>query len=351
MNNKILFFVNLILIIPLSSLESGKIVFFETNPHEVEAFNAYFEGEGQNGEFTSTNLIFTSEKLNDSNVSRYKSAEIISISFSQVPSTIIDQLPNLKLIAARSTGYDHIDHAHASSKKVSVANVPNYASQSVAEFTFGLILNLSHKICEHNRTLTEKLDFNSSFLPGFDLKGKTLGVIGTGNIGKSVIRIAQGFQMNILACSDHPDNDFAAINNVAYVPLKKLLQESDIVTLHTALNEDTHHIIDEETLKLVKKDALLINTARGELVATKPLIKALKNGALAGAGLDVLECEHALSAGELASLNHELIGLPQVIVTPHIAYNSVDASKLVRSITAQNIINFIRNKPTNIVRQ
>ncbi len=345
MNAKKQLLVNVLSIASLSAQESGKIVFFETNQEEVDTFRGYFKETG-------TTLTFSSEKLNDSNVSRYESAEVISVSFSLVPSGIIDKLPNLRLIAARSTGYDHIDHTHARGKNIAVANVPNYASQSVAELTFGLILNLSRKIREHNRALIEKPDFNATLLPGFDLKGKTLGVIGTGNIGKNVIKIAQAFQMQILAHSRNTDDDFAAKNSVTYVPLQELLQKSDIVTLHTALTQDTHHLLDEKKLELMKKKAVLINTARGELIATKPLLEALKNGTLAGAGLDVLECEHQLdTSGELASLNHELIGLPNVIVTPHIAYHSIDAAKSVLSITAQNIINFINNKPMNIVRQ
>jgi len=197
------------------------------------------------------------------------------------------------------------------------------------------------------------LDFHyNPSMEGFDLEGKTLGVVGTGRIGKHAVKMGQGFGMKIIACDIYPDNEFAEANNFSYVPLDVLLSESDIVTLHTPYNKENHHLINKDNVALIKKGSYLVNTARGELVDTEALMWGLKEGIIAGAGLDVLEEESALKKGEkdkLCELNRELMRMPNVLITPHSAFYSVEAVAEILKITADNILGFTQSKPVNLV--
>lgn len=326
--------------------KSNTIVIFEATEQEIEFFKHSFKN-------INATIEFCSEKLSLENVLKYESAEIISVSFSTISPLLIDKLPNLKLIAARSTGYDNIDMEYASARNILVANAPNYASRSVAEYTFGMILNLSRRIHEYNKKLLTDMHFDSSYQAGFDLQGKTIGIIGAGNIAREVIKIAHGFQMNVIVYSHKATSDLS----IKYVSLEYLLQNSDIITIHLPSTRETHHLINKNNIKHIKKRALIINTSRGELIDTKSLVASLSNGELAGAGLDVLEEEGELhevrelndKSCEIRMLNQALIRMPQVIVTPHVAYNSLDAKRLLLSIVADNIISFITGNNKNIV--
>jgi D-lactate dehydrogenase len=271
-------------------------------------------------------------------------------------------LPSLKLIATRSTGYDHIDVEYCRRHGITVSNVPIYGDNTVAEHTFALILALSRKVIQsHHRARAG--DFSPAGLQGFDLRGKTLGVVGTGHIGVHVIRIARGFMMNVIAFDLRPDKRLADALDFDYVDsLDALLAASDIVTLHAPLLESTHHMINRENVWRMKKGALLINTARGGLVDTDSLLAALEAGHCAGAGLDVFEGETLIKEerqllsneydiNELRTVVKNLVLLRQenVVVTPHIAFNSREALDRILFTTIHNIQAFIAGKPINVV--
>ena len=200
-------------------------------------------------------------------------------------------------------------------------------------------------------------------LRGFDLKGKTLGVVGVGNIGKHVIKIAKGFGMRILAYDIKKDRKLTKKMGFKYVALEHLLKNSDITTLHVPYNASTHHLINKRTLKLFKKNCYLINTSRGGICDATALLQGLKNKIFAGLGLDVLEEEgYIKEERELLSLsfkkisdlkiileNHVLINQPNVIVTPHNAFNSKEALTRILDTTVENIKSFSKNKPINLI--
>jgi len=336
-----------------------KIILFEVSKEEQAVFSKLFDG---------LEVHFFEEKLNENNVAGAKDADAVSVFVnSKINKAVLDAMPNLKFIATRSTGFNHIDCEYAETKGVKVSNVPAHGSHTVAEFAFGLILNLSRNVIKANNYIRESSNFNYfSAMEGFDLKGKTLGIIGTGKIGKNVLKIAKGFAMEVVAYDLHPDLVFAKENNFEYKNLKDVISQSDIITLHAPYNKENHHLINKENISLMKRGVFLINTARGELVDTDALVSGLKEGIIAGAGLDVLEGEHELkeeieilsSQGRLSSIegyktlleDHVLMDMPNVIVTPHIAFYTREAVAEILKITVENIKNFVNNSPINLVK-
>ena len=237
-----------------------------------------------------------------------------------------------------------------------------YGDNTVAEHTFALILALSRKVIQsHNRARSG--DFSPAGLQGFDLRGKTLGVVGTGHVGVHVIRIARGFMMKVIALDSRPDKRLADALDFAYVDsLDAILTASDIVTLHAPLLPSTQHMINRESIGRMKAGALLINTARGGLIDTDCLLAALESGRCGGAGLDVFENEtlikeekqllsNEFNIEELRTVVKNLVLLRRdnVVVTPHIAFNSTEALERILLTTAQNIRAFEAGKPANVV--
>lgn len=333
-----------------------KTVFFETNEEEKKVLTGLLQ---------DISAEFHEEKLNLENSNLAKDAEIVSIFVnSEISKEIIDSLPNLKLIVTRSTGFDHVDCVYAKEKGIAVSTVPSYGAHTVAEFAFALILDLSRKVSSANKHIREESNFDISNFRGFDLFEKTLGVVGTGKIGKNMIKIAKGFGMKIIAFDVFPDAKFATENDFQYLPLNEVLANSDIVTLHTPYNKDTHHLINNENIKLFKKGSYLINTARGEIVDTEALLYGLKEGIIAAAGLDVLEGERKLkeeaefilrentNVSDFKTLleDHMLMEMPNVVVTPHIAFDSREAETEILKTTAENIIAFNAGTSKNIVQ-
>jgi len=332
-----------------------KIAFFELEGWEKEKIEKELIGH---------NLILLTEKLDLDNVEKYKDTEILSIFISsELNKEILDKLPNLKFIATRSTGFDHIDINYCKSKNILVSNVPEYGTKTVAEWTIGLMLALMRKIYYAIDQIKEIESFDLSNLRGEELDGKTLGVIGAGRIGKQVIRLAKVFGMNILAYDIYPDEKFAEEYGVKYVSLEELLQNSDVITIHTTLNPSTYHLINKNNINLIKRGAYLINTARGGIVETSALIYALKEGILKGAALDVLEEENEIKE-ELEILvskeakeeeiktiwaNHILMKMPNVLITPHNAFNSKESIERILNTAIENIKSFIEGKPINLV--
>jgi D-lactate dehydrogenase len=276
---------------------------------------------------------------------------------------VIAALPNLKHIATLSTGFDHIDLAACAARGITVSRVPAYGENTVAEYAFGLMLSLSRKICEAKERVKNEGSFRLDGLRGFDLMGRTLGVLGTGHIGQNSIRIAKGFGMNVIAFDAFPNPALAAQLGFTYRPLEDVLRESDIVTIHVPYLPSTHHLINAQNIGLMKPDAYLINTARGAVVETGALVAALKNGKLGGAGLDVLE-EEGIIKDELNYLvtdetqghdlrvvleDHALIDMPNVIITPHNAFNTKEAFTRILDTTIGNIVAFVNGAPDNLV--
>lgn len=313
--------------------------------------------------FSGHNIYF-SKNLEETSVDILNATEIISVFVShQCRGEEMDKLPNLKLIAARSTGFDYVDVPLARSRGVEVVYVPSYGENTVAEFAFALLLALSRKIPEAHEQVTETGDFTQGTLCGFDLKDKTIGVVGTGRIGINAIKIAKGFGMKVVAYDPFPKSGLDQELGFRYVGFEELLSLSDVISLHASLSDSTRHMINEESIKHIKKGAVLINTARGGLIQTSSLVKALEEGTISAAGLDVLEEEGDMAdetdllnnphpkLEELKNVlaNHYLINHPRVIVTPHIAFNTTEAVHRILDTTIENINAFASGEVKNRV--
>ncbi|KPJ64859.1 hydroxyacid dehydrogenase [candidate division KD3-62 bacterium DG_56] len=278
--------------------------------------------------------------------------------YSDVSREVVEQLPDVRLIATRSTGYDHIDMAAARERGIVVCNVPDYGANTVAEHAFGLILGLSRRIFAAYGKVKQR-DFSLDQLRGFDLKGKTIGVVGAGSIGLHVIRIARGVGMEALAYDVREQPLIAEVLGFRYVDLDTLLEQSDVISLHAPLVPQTHHLINRETLRKVKPGVLIINTARGELVDIEALTEALDEGWVGGAGLDVFEGEHEIKEEsellrrrerpkDLDAIIH-LLDRDDVILTSHMAFYSEEALSRILDTTLGNIRAFMAGEPQNIV--
>jgi D-lactate dehydrogenase len=310
-------------------------------------------------------LTLLARPLEMGDFSRLLEIEILSpFIYTPVKKAEIEQLPSLKFIATRSTGFDHIDVALAATKGIVTANVPFYGENTVAEHTWALILALSRKIFQsYERTRRGNFQIDER-LRGFDLKGKTLGVVGCGHIGQHVVRIAKAFEMNVLVYDPRPYEELAKSLGFTYVSLDALLKESDVITLHAPYMPQTHHLLNLDNMKLVKKGAVLVNTARGGLIDTQALVQALGNGTLSGVGLDVLEEEanireesqvlspefHKTVDYRNLVANHVLITCDDVIITPHNAFNSKEAVMRILDTTIENIQAFVAGKAVNVVK-
>lgn len=300
---------------------------------------------------------FFEESLNSNNIDKIDDHDAVSVFVSsELDEEVIDQI-NVNQICCRSTGFDHVDIEKAAEEGIIVSNVPGYGGTTVAEHTFGLILSLTRKIFR----AIEKVDegsFDHSGLRGTDLKGKKLGVIGTGSIGKNVIRIANGFDMHVIAYDPKPDHEASHQMGYMYVELEELLEDADIVSLHCPLVEENRQMISEEEFD--KMDGtILINTARGELVETEALIQALEEGNVKAAGLDVLEEECYIEDDiemlsdiedecdpEVILEDHILMNRDDVLITPHNAFNSREAMQRIVDTTIDNL-----RKKLNVVNK
>ncbi len=311
---------------------------------------------------TSDELLFFNHPLNLEDIDSIRDTDaIIVFIYSSITKEVLDSLPNLKFIATMSTGFDHIDLSVCKEKNIIVSNVSGYGEITVAEHTFSLLLAISHRLIESYDRVKEGY-FSPEGLTGFDLSGKTLGVVGVGSIGTHVIEIAHGFNMNVLGYKRSPDPELEKRFNFKIVDLPTLYAKSDIISLHVPYTKETHHMINEEALSQMKDKVVLINTARGPLIDTNAVLKYLDNGKLRGLGLDVCENEPMLreekqilskefNKEDLLCLLEEkmLLNYKNVIITPHNAFNSKEALELILQTTVDNISGFINNAPQNIV--
>ncbi|MBP9728353.1 MAG: hydroxyacid dehydrogenase [Candidatus Moranbacteria bacterium] len=329
-----------------------RIAFFETTPKD----EAYLREK-----LAQHEVSFFPEALSLENVGEALSYEIISVFiYSTVTPAIIEKLPHLQAILTRSTGFDHIDLTACNERGITVENVPFYGENTVAEHTFALILALSRNVHKsYARGL--KNDFSIDGLMGFDLKDKTLGVIGTGHIGLHVIRIAKGFGMHVLAFDTQKNTFLTEVLHFQYASLDEVLAQSDIVTIHVPDNAHTHHLINQESIQKFKRGALLINTARGGIIENQALLDGLDQGILAGAGLDVLDGEESIKEENQClhvpcethrqkreqSLN--LLERDNVVFTPHIGFYSEEALARILDTTIENIEQYAAGKKNNLV--
>lgn len=308
-------------------------------------------------------LYFTEERISKEHLPTEKDFTILSVFVgSELTADILAQFPNLKFIATRSTGYDHIDVDYCKKRGILVSNVPSYGSETVAEWTIGLMIALMRKIYQAIDQVKEQGLFDVHNLRGVELAGKTLGIIGTGRIGREVAKRAKAFNMKLLGYDLYPDEEFAKELDLQYVSLDELLANSDVVTIHCPFTPQTVHLINKENIRKFKKGSFLINTARGEIIDTEALIYGLKEKILAGAALDVLEEENFLkdelelllhhpSADSLkkALQDHILIEMNNVLITPHNAFNSREAIERIITTTIDNIRSFLEGKPKNLI--
>ena len=332
-----------------------KIALFELHEWEEQFLRKQLEPQ-------HTLVVFQSV-VDDAALTSINEAEVVSpFIYSKLTALRLAQLPRLKLVVTRSTGFEHIDVSECGRRGITVCNVPFYGENTVAEHTFALILALSRKV--HEAFVRVRAgNFSLEGLRGFDLKDKTIGVVGAGHIGLHVIRIARGFGMKVLAFDVRRDNFLAEVLGFEYADLNTLLGQSDIITLHAPSNRQTDHLINSGNVTKIKHGAVLINTSRGALVDTAALLKALDDGILAGAGLDVLEgeetvLEESALLGDQANpellrcaiQNHLILKKPNVVFTPHNAFNSQEALERILQTTADNITAFAAGVPKNVVR-
>jgi D-lactate dehydrogenase len=260
--------------------------------------------------------------------------------FGRVTSEVLDGCPRLKLIVTRSSGYDHIDLEAAKARGIVVCNVPDYGAHMIAEHAFGLMLAVARNVCRGNERYRQIRRFDDAGLAGVELYGKTLGVIGTGRIGRHCIRIGKGFGMSIAAYDVAPDERLAAELDFIYRPLAEVLALADFITLHVPLLDSTRHLISAATLAHVKPGAILVNTSRGGIVDTAALKEALASGRLRGAGLDVVEDER--------TVYHDFGGA-NVVVTPHLGWYTEEARDRILQISLDNVRAWRAGHPINQV--
>lgn len=331
-----------------------KVVVFETEEWEREACLRLEPAH---------KVICTGDQLSAETAGQYADADVVSTFVnSTLTADVLARFPRLRLVATRSTGYDHIDLEYCASHGVTVCNVPDYGDTTVAEHTFALMLASVRHVVEASER-TRRGDFSQTGLRGFELRGKTLGVIGTGRIGRRVIEIAHGFAMKVLAFDLSPNEATAARLGFTYSGLGALLAAADIVTIHLPATPQTAHLISDHEFALMKPGAVLINTARGTIVDMAALVRALADRKLRAAGLDVLPHERLVrdeaevfraapeSRTDFRALvaNHVVMQFPNVVVTPHCAYNTDEAVHRIIDTTIDNIDAFARGGPRNVI--
>ncbi len=331
-----------------------KIVLLEVEPWEAETFR-HLEQQHE--------LVREPGPLDEETAAAHADAEVVScFIYSRLDRPVLKRLSGVKLIATRSTGVDHIDMAFCRERGIKIANVPTYGENTVAEHVFALLLTISHHMVEAVDR-TRRGDFSQAGLHGFDLMGRVMGVIGTGTIGRHTARIARGFGMEVLAFDIKPDPGAAEAIGFVYKEMNAVLGAADVVSIHVPGSAKTKHLISDAEFAAMKPGAVLINTARGPVVDTRALLRALADGRVAAAGLDVLpeepvireEAELLRSAFsrehnlEALLADHILLRLRNVVITPHSAFNTREAVQRILDTTLLNIEGFVADRPINLV--
>lgn len=313
-----------------------KIAFFDTKQYDIDSFSKY---DNQNG----INIKFFEPKLTSDTVRLASGYECVCVFVSDnITSDVIDKLVEggTKLIALRCAGYNNVDLSYAAGR-IHVVNVPAYSPYAIAEHAMAMLLTSTRRIHKaYNRT--KDFNFSLNGLTGFDLHGKTVGVVGTGRIGRVFIDICRGFGMNVIAYDKYPVKDM----NINYVTLNELYRQSDIISFHCPLTTETYHMLNNDSLLFLKPGVVIINTSRGALIDAEALLTGIKSRQIGAACLDVYEEEqniffkdisgHILDDDTLA----RLISMPNVLVTSHQAFLTKDALENIAETTIQNIQQF-----------
>jgi D-lactate dehydrogenase len=321
-----------------------KVAFFDTKPYDEASFRKMNERFG-------FDIRFHKGHLNRDNVLLTKGADVVCIFVNAVADAeVIDELVanGVKLIALRCAGYNNVD-LKAANGRIKVVRVPAYSPYAVAEHTLALMLTLNRKTHKaYSRTREGNFALNG--LMGFDMHGKTAGIIGTGKIAKILIQTLRGMGMNILAYDVYPDTEFAKQYDVTYTSLDELYRRSDVISLHCPLTKETEYIINEDSIAKMKDGVMIINTGRGKLIHTHALIEGLKNKKIGAAGLDVYEEESEYFFEDHSNFVMDddilarLLSFNNVIVTSHQAFFTKEAMQNIAETTLQNIQDFVDDK-------
>ena len=323
-----------------------KVVFFDVEHYEEQYLHKQSGGR----------YILVKDALNDLSPlnPEYADADVISVfTTSRVNAKVLKQFKNLKLIALRSVGFNHVDMKYCRENHIVVENSPNYGNQSVAEFALALLMDVLRKVTMSYLGYKDA-KVHPSCLMGLELYGKTMGIVGLGAIGSTFAKISHGLGMKILGYDKNEKENLKRDLNVVYTDFDTLVRKSDFISIHAPLTQENYHMFDEDSFEKMKNSAILINTGRGELIDTSALFNALVNKKILGAGLDVLENEQTITdvdymlginrldklALEQTIINSRLFQLDNVILTPHIAYNTKEAVERILSTTVNNIQQF-----------
>jgi D-lactate dehydrogenase len=317
-----------------------KVVFFSTQPYDMQFFNLYKDAFG-------FELVYFESALSKKTASLAENAEAVCVFVNdKLTEEVIDLLAaqGVKIIALRCAGFNNVDLEAAKRQGIKVCRVPAYSPEAVAEHAVAMLLTLNRKTHKaYNRVREQNFSLNG--LLGFDVHNKTIGVVGTGNIGKAFCKIMLGFGCKVSAFDVIANKDLEAIG-VEFKPLQEVLQ-SDIISLHCPLNDQTKHLINDTTIAMMKKGVMLINTSRGGLIDTKTVIHALKSGQIGYLGIDVYEQEEKLFFRDLSSdiiqddLIQRLMSFPNVLITAHQAFFTEDALSQISTTTLKNIKDFL----------
>jgi glyoxylate reductase len=264
----------------------------------------------------------------------------------KIDAEVYDAAPNLKIVAQMAVGFDNIDVAEATKRGICVTNTPGVLTETTADFAWALLMTVARRIVEADKYVRSgqwKVSWHPLMMQGRDVYGATLGIVGLGRIGCAIAKRAQGFDMEVLYYDVVRRPDFEKEYNVKFTEIDQLFKEADFITINTPLSKETVHLVDEKKLKSMKKTAYLVNNARGPIVDEKALYKALKEGWIEGAGLDVFEQEPTPK-------ENPLLQLPNVVVAPHISSASYETRSRMAERVAENLVTFFEGKtPPNLV--
>ncbi len=326
--------------------ESVSIAFFDTKPYDREFFNAVnAEGYGYNLRYFENRLNIETASLADG--CRVVCAFVNDTLSAEVIKNLRDL--NVELIALRCAGYNNVD-LKAAYRSIHIVRVPEYSPHAVAEHAVALILSLNRKTHKAYYR-TRDGNFSIGGLMGFDMAGRTAGIIGTGKIGKIAAKILRGFEMRVLAYDPYPDLEYAETSKVEYVDLAKLYVMSDVISLHCPLTHDTYHIINEASLDKMKNGVMIVNTGRGGLINTKALIDALKSGKVGAAGLDVYEEENEYFFEDFSTqvlgddVLARLLTFSNVLITSHQGFFTREALRNIAQTTLGSVRDFLDGNP------
>jgi D-lactate dehydrogenase len=321
-----------------------KTLVYSSHPFE----KSFLENAAQ----PTIDLTFTDLVLNLTSVKLSKGFEAVVLFTADLATAeIIEQLHKngIKYIALRSAGYDHVDLKKTTELGIKVANVPNYSPFSIAEHSVLLLLSLVRKLTK-GQALMKKNDFRLDELIGFDLNGKTIGIIGTGAIGSAFARIMHGFGCRLIACDPIENKALVAQTKIQYTTFENVCKKADVISLHCPLNAETKYLFKQTAFEKMKKGMIMLNTARGGMINTKDLIKALNDGTIAGAGLDVYEHEKGMffENHENSMISDPLFETlrkhPNVLITGHQAFLTQEALRGIATTTIGNLVDWSNNR-------